>query len=52
MQGTQNSREIQSNVGSVISLINQNGGWTFHGWGKRSLINDTILLGSVDNKVF
>lgn len=32
-------------IRAVIVLVNNNGGWSFHGWGKRGLINDMTLLG-------
>ena len=50
LQGTQNYRNIQLSLKVVVSLINENGGWTIYGWGKRGLINDTSLLGQADTE--
>ena len=50
LQGTQNYRKLQLALSSLISLINQNGGWTIYGLGKRDIINDVSLLCSVDGE--
>ena len=44
----QSGNEIYENIldamEKIVDTINDDGGWTLYGWGKRGLINDTSLL--------
>jgi hypothetical protein len=51
-------RDIIGALKDIINLVNNDGGWTVYGWGKRGVINDHSMLGNettnndqVDHKV-
>ena len=31
---------------NIITLVNNNGGWSVYGWGKQGVINDVVMLGN------
>ena len=33
-------------ITNIVNLVNNDGGWTIYGWGKRGMINDASLVGN------
>ena len=41
--------DILDAMENIIKLVNENGGWSIYGWGKKGIINDTSLVGVESN---
>ena len=47
--GSDHYEDITDTVENIVELINSDGGWTIHGWGKKGFINDSSLVGNDTN---
>ena len=48
--GSDHYESISDTIGDIVQLINLDGGWTVHGWGKKGFINDSSLVGNDSNE--
>ena len=44
--GDKNYENITDAIQDIVEMVNQDGGWTIYGWGKKGFINDSSLVGN------